>query len=148
MPTIIKAKNQVSYFIAIVVSALFSFFGKGGPAWATDITREKDAKVFNELYRVAAAPTINSNITTAPNTRGVTPRDVGANRTIIDLNSPEINDELVRVQVEAINAKLQSNQQLTLDEFTLIKSLENEKRLNDIADQLKLLINLMQAPRQ
>lgn len=50
MTTIRRANHYVSYFIALVISGLFSLAGRPGPAWAEERKAEHNAQVFQQLY--------------------------------------------------------------------------------------------------
>ena len=51
MAPIRKAKGYLVYLMALVISAIFSWFGRPGPTWAEDVKQEHSAKIFQDTYR-------------------------------------------------------------------------------------------------
>lgn len=84
MTAVRKARSHLVYLFALLISGIFSLFGKPAPSWASEASQQHHARVFNESFRVAqtnttADPRYIKLQTKDSNTRAVFPanqRDV------------------------------------------------------------------------
>ena len=55
MASINRAKNYLTYLMAILISGAFALMGRPAPSWAEEVKIDRNAKVFEEVFRVAQA---------------------------------------------------------------------------------------------
>lgn len=57
MTAVRKARSHLVYLFALLISGIFSLFGKPAPSWASEASQQHHARVFNESFRVAQTNT-------------------------------------------------------------------------------------------
>jgi len=152
MATVKRAKYYGIYVLAILVSGLFSFFGKTSPAWTMDAKQAQNSKIFNEAFLpIENAPEFSSNLKIEVEQ----PQTLLAQAEIVDDRAFTYNSNANRAfttpvnrvftiermftsptQVDAVNAsltaifneierKIQAGETLTIGEMALLVQLQN-----------------------
>lgn len=151
MAPIRRAKSYLVYLIALLISAVFSLFGRHAPVWAQEVSADRNAKVFRDTMQ-SKKPYI------IPREEHITLQ--GGSMPAQQLNtvgamplSPEAQSAFASksaVMLKEIEDTVKTGGQLTSDQTIFLKQVENEalidamnQRINDLSVQMDTMLKLL-----